>query len=177
MLPALTLFTTCKPVYELRSGRGPHRTPRSRLARFECVRLLSDRAPPRALTMLPACCSRVSGTCLVCDAFGAWCRWHRAVWRSSEAAVRVGRIEMRMTIVAALALTGSCLATVLASSPAVAFLDDTAWRGPPYFPVPSAYGYRYARWRCGHYWAEPWIVRPCGGRGHYRHHHRKRHDK
>ena len=80
-------------------------------------------------------------------------------------------------LVAALALTGSCLATVLASSPAVAFLDDTAWRGPPYFPVPSAYGYRYARWRCGHYWAEPWIVRPCGGRSHYRHHHRKRHDK
>ena len=63
MLPALTLFTTCKPVYELRSGRGPHRMPRSRLARFECVRLLSDRAHPRALTMLPACCSRVSGTC------------------------------------------------------------------------------------------------------------------
>ena len=39
-------------------------------------------------------------------------------------------------------------------------------------PVPYAYGYSYARARCGHYWAQPWIVSPCGGSRVVRHRHR-----
>lgn len=74
---------------------------------------------------------------------------------------------MRKTIVAALALGGSLLA-----SPASAhIIDDSNYFGPPVYPVPYAYGYTYARARCGHYYARPWIVNPCGSRV-VRHHHR-----
>jgi hypothetical protein len=75
---------------------------------------------------------------------------------------------MRKTMLAALALSGA----VLASSPAPAHFDDSYYGGPPIYPVPYAYGYTYARARCGHYWAQPWIVRPCGGSRVVRHHHR-----
>ena len=75
---------------------------------------------------------------------------------------------MRKRMVAGLALCGA----VLASSPAPAFYDDSHYSGPPIYPVPSAYGYSYARARCGHYWAQPWIVSPCGGGRAARHHHR-----
>ena len=75
---------------------------------------------------------------------------------------------MRKTMVAALALWGA----VLASSPAPAYFDDSHYRGPPIYPVPYAYGYSYARARCGHYWARPWIVRSCGGSRMVRHSHR-----
>jgi len=74
---------------------------------------------------------------------------------------------MRKTIVAALALAGSLLA-----SPAPAYFDDSNYFGPPVYPVPYAYGYSYARARCGHYYAKPWIVgSSCGSRV-VRHHHR-----
>ena len=73
---------------------------------------------------------------------------------------------MRKTIVAALALAGSLLA-----SPAPAYFDDSNYFGPPVYPVPYAYGYSYARARCGHYYAKPWIVGSCGSRV-VRHHHR-----
>ena len=75
---------------------------------------------------------------------------------------------MRKRMVAALALGGA----VLASNPAPAFYDDSHYSGPPIYPVPYAYGYSYARARCGHYWARPWIVSPCGGRRVARHGHR-----
>jgi len=78
---------------------------------------------------------------------------------------------MRKTMVAALALSGA----VLASSPAPAHFDDSYYSGPPIYPVPYAYGYTYARARCGHYWAQPWIVHPCGGSRAVRHH--RRHKK
>ena len=68
---------------------------------------------------------------------------------------------MRTIWIAALALTGA----LLAASPASAFYDDTHYWGPPVHPVPHAYGYSYARARCGHYWASPWIVKPrCASR-------------
>jgi hypothetical protein len=80
---------------------------------------------------------------------------------------------MRKTIVAALALTGSLLAP-----PASAHIDDSNYFGPPVYPVPYAYGYTYARARCGHYYAEPWIVHPCGSRlARHHHRHKKRLDK
>ncbi|MFZ0854488.1 MAG: hypothetical protein WAO08_35470, partial [Hyphomicrobiaceae bacterium] len=65
---------------------------------------------------------------------------------------------MRTTPVAAFVLTGA----LLASTPALAYFDDSHYRGPPVYPVPYAYGYSYARARCGHYYAQPWIVRGCG---------------
>jgi len=73
---------------------------------------------------------------------------------------------MRKTMIAALALAGSSLA-----SPAPAYFDDSNYFGPPAYPVPYAYGYTYARARCGHYYAQPWIVGACGSRV-VRHHHR-----
>jgi hypothetical protein len=75
---------------------------------------------------------------------------------------------MRKIMVAALALSSA----LLASSPASAYFDDSHYSGPPVYPVPYAYGYSYARARCGHYWARPWIVRPCGGSRGVRHSHR-----
>jgi hypothetical protein len=67
---------------------------------------------------------------------------------------------MRNTIIAALVWGGA----LFSSGQAPAYFDDSHYRGPPVYPVPSAYGYSYARARCGHYWARPWIVNPCGGR-------------
>jgi hypothetical protein len=90
---------------------------------------------------------------------------------------------MRKTPAAAF-LTGLLLASsllassLLASSPALAFFDDSNYRGPPVYPVPYAYGYSYARARCGHYYARPWIVSPCGSRVQRRtHRHQKRYYK
>ena len=81
---------------------------------------------------------------------------------------------MRTTPVAAFVLTGA----LLASTPALAYFDDSHYRGPPVYPVPYAYGYSYARARCGHYYAQPWIVRGCGGRVLRRsHRHTKRYVK
>jgi hypothetical protein len=65
---------------------------------------------------------------------------------------------MRTTPVAAFVLTGA----LLASTPSLAYFDDSHYWGPPVYPVPYAYGYSYARARCGHYYAQPWIVRGCG---------------
>jgi hypothetical protein len=67
---------------------------------------------------------------------------------------------MRNMIIAASVLAGA----LLASTQAPAYFDDSHYRGPPVYPVPYAYGYSYARARCGHYWARPWIVNPCGRR-------------
>jgi hypothetical protein len=75
---------------------------------------------------------------------------------------------MRNTMLAAMVLSG----TLLASGEASAYFDDSHYWGPPVYPVPYAYGYSYARARCGHYWARPWIVNPCGGRV-VRHSHRR----
>jgi hypothetical protein len=108
--------------------------------------------------------------------------------RGSARAVSVGGFGMRKTPVAAfltgLLLTGLLLASsllassLLASSPALAFFDDSHYRGPPVYPVPYAYGYSYARARCGHYYAQPWIVGPCGSRVLRRtHRHQKRYAK
>ena len=74
---------------------------------------------------------------------------------------------MRNTIIAALVLGGA----LLSSGQAPAYFDDSHYSGPPVYPVPYAYGYSYARARCGHYWKRPWIVNPCGGR-HVRHSYR-----
>jgi hypothetical protein len=81
---------------------------------------------------------------------------------------------MLKTTVAAAALASS----LIASCPAAAYFDDSHYRGPPIYPVPYAYGYSYARGRCGHYYARPWIVHPCGPRAARRYHrHGRRIDK
>ena len=81
---------------------------------------------------------------------------------------------MRKISVAALALAGA----LFSNGPAAAYFDDSNYWGPPLYPVPYAYGYSYARGRCGHYYAKPWIAPPCGGVGRHHHHrHKKRIDK
>jgi hypothetical protein len=80
---------------------------------------------------------------------------------------------MRKLTVVAIAAGG----WLFAGSPAAAFFDDSHYWGPPVYPVPYAYGYSYARFRCGHYWAEPWIARPICGSRVARHRYKRRIDK
>jgi hypothetical protein len=93
----------------------------------------------------------------------------------NERPIRGGeKTRMRNISVAALALAG----IVFSNGPAAAyFFDDSNYWGPLKYPVPYAYGYSYARGRCGHYYARPWIVSPCGGRvSRHGHRHKKRLD-
>jgi hypothetical protein len=83
---------------------------------------------------------------------------------------------MRNLSLSALALTG----VLLSYGPAAAYIDDSNYFGPLKYPVPYAYGYTYARGRCGHYYARPWIAPSpsCGARvSRHVHRHKRRIDK